>query len=46
MTLVVVGEFDSPAFHQQAEDYATALEGILANPISMSNKTCAVLKGA
>ena len=26
--MVVVGQFDSPAFHQQAEEYATALEGI------------------
>ena len=26
--MVVVGEFDSPAFHKQAEEYATALEGI------------------
>lgn len=25
-TMVVVGEFDSPAFHKQAEEYATALE--------------------
>jgi len=24
--MVVVGQFDSPAFHQQAEEYATALE--------------------
>ena len=27
LTMIVVGQFDSPAFHQQAEDYATALEG-------------------
>ena len=27
LTMVVVGQFDSPAFHQQAEEYATALEG-------------------
>jgi len=26
VTMIVVGQFDSPAFHQQAEDYATALE--------------------
>merc|ERR1712012_167010 len=26
LTMIVVGQFDSPAFHQQAEDYATALE--------------------
>ena len=27
VTMIVVGQFDSPAFHQQAEDYGTALEG-------------------
>ena len=30
VTMIVVGQFDSPAFHQQAEDYATALEGGVA----------------